>query len=114
MTQPDKPIDTVKVFREAVSYVTPDPADLSKFLEQLTILCDLDCEWTLVPSGQTFRGMDAIRKMFEDGRASTHTRDEFSNAFVSGDKFCAAWTSRGAFTGVSTGPGATSPPICRA
>ncbi len=32
MTQPDKPIDTVKVFREAVSYVTPDPADLSKFL----------------------------------------------------------------------------------
>lgn len=61
--------------------------DVEKFLDEFI---DADCEWVMMATGETFRGIDEVRQMSLRSRdARKHTEEahiEFTNFFSSEDQ----------------------------
>jgi ketosteroid isomerase-like protein len=65
-------------------------------------LLDEGCEWTLMATGETFRGTDELRRFAEASVAGRkHTKDDhmvFTDAFVGEEHLCVEYTHRGVYT----------------
>jgi pentatricopeptide repeat protein len=65
-------------------------------------LLDEECEWTLMPTGETFRGTEVVKRFAQVAVASRdHTRDDhmvFTDSLAGEERFCVEYTHRGIYT----------------
>jgi ketosteroid isomerase-like protein len=71
-------------------------------LDAWMTLLDKDCAWTLMATGETYQGTDALRSFAEAAVAGrNHTEDEhmvFTNSLAGEEGFCVEYTHRGIYT----------------
>jgi ketosteroid isomerase-like protein len=65
-------------------------------------LLDENCEWTLMATGETFRGTEVVKRFAHVAVASRdHTKDDhmvFTNSLAGEEGFCVEYTHRGVYT----------------
>jgi len=107
----------VERFRE--TFLAQD-SDIDGFVE----LLDKNIEWTIVATGETFRGIESFRKFAESSRAArTHTKEtqmEEKSLFTTSDYFVVEYLHNAIITANWTSSSSTKPapgairhiPIC--